>query len=222
MIFNKRFYFFLSIDIILFLAWIYSRDPLILGLWTSILVIFSFSYLSNLNSLNGIEITRTSRIKRQQVGGVFKERFEIKNNSRLRKLCVEITDTSLLGNAISSRVITNIRPNQIRIYNSSILLLKRGVYSLGPTILNSGDPLGLFKSLVKIPSKKSIVVYPQLINIQNFSIYPSSREGGASSNSNSTNYSPSIRYKGISTWRSFKSGTLALYDETWKIDGKRI
>jgi uncharacterized protein (DUF58 family) len=178
MIFNKRFYFFLSIDIILFLAWIYSRDPLILGLWTSILVIFSFSCLSNLNSLNGIEITRTSRIKRQQVGGVFEERFEIKNNSRLRKLWVEITDTSLLGNAISSRVIANLKPNQIRIYSSSILLLKRGVYSLGPTILNSGDPLGLFKSLIKIPSKKSIVVYPQLINIQKFSIYPSSREGG--------------------------------------------
>jgi len=57
-------------------------------------------------------------------------------------------------------------------------LKKRGVYPLGPTILNSGDPLGLFKSSRTIPSKKSIVVYPHLINIHKFSVYPSSKEVG--------------------------------------------
>ena len=121
---------------------------------------------------------RTSRIKRQQVGGVFEERFEIKNNSKIRKFWIEITDASLLGNAINSRIIANLKPNQFRIHNSSILLLKRGVFPLGPTILCSGDTLGLFKSILTIPSKKSIVVYPHLIDIQKFSVYPSSEEGG--------------------------------------------
>ena len=129
-------------------------------------------------SLKDLELLRTSRIKRQQVGGVFEERFEIKNNSKLRKFWIEITDASLLGNAINSKIIANLKQNRIRIHNSSILLIKRGVYSLGPTILNSGDPLGLFKSVITIPSKKSIVVYPHLIDIQQFSIYPSSEEGG--------------------------------------------
>jgi len=129
-------------------------------------------------SLKDLELLRTSRIKRQQVGGVFEERFEIKNNSKIRKFWIEITDASLLGNAINSRIIANLKQNRIRIHNSSILLIKRGVYSLGPTILNSGDPLGLFKSVITIPSKKSIVVYPHLIDIQQFSIYPSSEEGG--------------------------------------------
>ena len=140
MIFNKRFYYSLSIEIILFLAWIFSRDQLILGLWTSILVILSLSYFYALISLKDLELIRTSRIKRQQVGGVFEERFEIKNNSKFRKLWIEITDDSLIGNTINSRIVVNIKPNIFRKYNSSILLKKRGVYSLGPTILNSGDP----------------------------------------------------------------------------------
>jgi len=178
LIFNRRFYYFLSIEIILFLSWIYSKDPLILGLWTAILLIIFLSFFSTLISLKDLELLRTSRIKRQQVGGVFEERFEIKNNSKIRKFWIEITDASLLGNAINSRIIANLKQNRIRIYNSSILLIKRGVYSLGPTILNSGDPLGLFKSVITIPSKKSIVVYPHLIDIQQFSIYPSSEEGG--------------------------------------------
>ena len=178
MIFNKRFYYSLSIEIILFLAWMFSRDQLILGLWTSILVILSLSYFYALISLKDLELIRTSRIKRQQVGGVFEERFEIKNNSKSRKLWIEITDDSLIGNKINSRIVVNIKPNIFRKYNSSILLKKRGVYSLGPTILNSGDPLGLFKSGITIPSKKSIVVYPHLIDIQKISGNPSTEEGG--------------------------------------------
>jgi len=156
----------------------YSKDPLLLGLWTSIIVIFLLSFFTALISLKNLDQMRTSRIRRQQVGGIFEERFEIKNKSKLRKFWIEITDESLLGNAINSRIIANLKPNQFRIHNSSILLLKRGVFSLGPTILNSGDPLGLFKSSITIPSKKSIVVYPHLIDIQKFSVYPSSEEGG--------------------------------------------
>jgi len=178
MIVNKRFYYFIYIEIILFITWIYSKDPLILGLWTSILVTISLSYLYALLSLKDIEIMRISKIKRQQVGGLFEERFEIKNNSKLNKFWIEITDASLLGNTINSRVIANLKPNRIRIHNSSILLLKRGLYSLGPTILSSGDPFGLFKSLSTIPSKKSLVVYPHLIDIQRILVYPSSKEGG--------------------------------------------
>ena len=120
MIFYKRFYYFLSIELILFFAWIYSRDPLLLGLWTSILVIFSLSFLTALITLKNLDLIRTSRIKRQQVGGVFEERFEIKNNSKFRKFWIEITDASLLGNVINSRIIANLKPNQFRIHNSSI------------------------------------------------------------------------------------------------------
>ena len=178
MIINKRFYYILSIDIILFLVWIYSRDPLILGLWTSIIIIFSLSYLSALMSLKDLELIRTSKNKTLQVGSVFEERFEIINNSKLRKLWIEITDISLLGTAINSRISVNIKSNIFRKYNSSILLKKRGVYSLGPTILNSGDPLGFFRSSATIPSKKNIVVYPHIIDIQTFSVYPSTEEGG--------------------------------------------
>jgi len=178
MIFNKRFYYVLSIDIILFIVWITSKDPLILGLWTSIFVIFSISYLSALISLRDLELIRASRLKRLHVGDVFEERFEIKNNSKLRKLWIEITDASLLGNTINSRISVNIKPKIFRKYYSSILLKKRGVYSLGPTILNSGDPLGFFKSVITIPSEKSIVVYPHIIDIQQFSVYPSKEEGG--------------------------------------------
>jgi len=159
-------------------VWVYSKDSLILGLWTSILVIISLSYLSALISLKDLELIRTSRLKRLQVGGVFEEKFEIKNNTKLRKLWIEITDASLLGNVINSRISVNIQPKIFRKYNSSILLKRRGVYSLGPTILKSGDPLGFFNSTLTIQSIKSIVVYPHIIDIQKFSVYPSTEEGG--------------------------------------------
>jgi uncharacterized protein (DUF58 family) len=46
--------------------------------------------------------------------------------------------------------------------------MERGVFPLGPTILESGDPFGLFPVSIAFPAVESLLVYPLLVEIQTF------------------------------------------------------
>jgi uncharacterized protein (DUF58 family) len=144
-------------------------------LWLFLLLV---SRIWSYYSVRGISITRNARTLRAQVGQVFEERFEIKNNSRIPRLWVEIKDTSGLPNSEGSRVLTVIEPNQSRSYLARTRLTERGSFQLGPTTLASGDFFGLFPVEVMVPANEMLLVYPQLVEIQNFPNPPGLLPGG--------------------------------------------
>jgi uncharacterized protein (DUF58 family) len=126
------------------------------------------SWIWSVFSLRGLRLERTSRALRAQVGQVFEERFEVINDSRLFRVWLEVRNESALPASGGSQVITLLRGRQKRIYWSQTLLTERGVFPLGPTVLASGDFFGLFPISRTIPAEETLLVYPMMVDLQDF------------------------------------------------------
>jgi uncharacterized protein (DUF58 family) len=119
-------------------------------------------------SLRGLVLMRSARSLRAQVGQVFEERFEVRNQSRWPHLWLEVRDESKILGARSSQVLTLVDSKAGRSYLARARLRQRGSFSLGPTILASGDLFGLFPATRTFPARDTLVVYPKIVNIPDF------------------------------------------------------
>ncbi len=104
---------------------------------------------------------------RAQVGGQIEERLILENTSWVPKLWLEVRDHSTLMGRRGNRVVA------LGGYGKRTLPLitpcrVRGVYTLGPIHLVSGDPFGLFKMRRKLPIDGTVVVYPAITELTSF------------------------------------------------------
>jgi uncharacterized protein (DUF58 family) len=129
-------------------------------------------------SLRGVTVKRTARFLRQSVGQVFEERFEIANDHFLLKLWIDIRDMSGIPGQKGSKVLTWIGPHQRRSYVAYTRLMHRGQFLLGPTIVSSGDPFGLFSYSRVFPEDRSLLVLPYMVDIKNIPTPPGVLPGG--------------------------------------------
>lgn len=126
------------------------------------------SWLWSWLSLRGVRLVRKPRSTRAQMGQIFEERFEIDNPNRLPRLWIEVRDESSLPGTQASRLFPLVESRRGRTYLARTRLLKRGVYPLGPSVLESGDPFGLFPVSRKYPADESLLVYPLLAEVRSF------------------------------------------------------
>ncbi len=119
-------------------------------------------------STRGFMLVREARILRQQVGEVFEERFRVSNRYPFLRLWIEIRDDSQLPGNSGSRVLSLIGPRQQRSYIAYTQLNRRGSFHLGPTLLVSGDPFGLFLHTLPVEEQTELVVLPYIVDLQNF------------------------------------------------------
>ncbi|MEN6409723.1 MAG: DUF58 domain-containing protein [Anaerolineaceae bacterium] len=140
--------------------------------------VLATSFVWTFFSLRGLEIHRYSRTLRHQVGQVFEERFEIINRSRLVRLWLEVDDESPLPGAADSRVLSMIGGRQRRTYVSHRWISRRGLFTLGPTRLRTGDLFGLFAAEKVFPSEDKLLVLPLLVNLSTFDSPPGLLPGG--------------------------------------------
>jgi uncharacterized protein (DUF58 family) len=141
-------------------------------------LLFFGSWIWSVFSLRGIQVERTARTLRAQVGQIFEERFEVTNQSRLFRLWLEVHNESPLPESGGSQVLTLIGGRQRRIYWSQTLLTQRGVFPLGPTIMASGDIFGLFPVKRAIMPQETLIVYPLMWDIRTFPNPPGLLPGG--------------------------------------------
>jgi uncharacterized protein (DUF58 family) len=141
-------------------------------------LLFFGSWIWSIFSLRGIQVERTARTLRAQVGQIFEERFEVTNQSRLFRLWLEVRNESPLPESGGSQVLTLIGGRQRRIYWSQTLLTRRGVFPLGPTILSSGDLFGLFPVNRAMSPQETLIVYPLMWDIRSFPNPPGLLPGG--------------------------------------------
>jgi uncharacterized protein (DUF58 family) len=102
------------------------------------------------------------------VGQIYEEKIELDNPGRLPRLWLAVSDRSTLPDSAGSRLFPLIEPHRGRTYLSRTRLLKRGVFPLGPTILESGDPFGLFPVERVYPVSETLLVYPLLVEVHDF------------------------------------------------------
>ena len=129
-------------------------------------------------SIRAITLRRYTRTRRTQVGQFAEEQLEISNRSRIPKLWLEIEDYSTLPWHDVSRVVNTLRPHANFRWQVKTLCLQRGRYRLGPLIVRSGDPLGVFNVEQRLPSNSYLLVNPLTVDLPSFEPSISEMSGG--------------------------------------------
>lgn len=151
---------------------IYSRLSYLWGF------LLAGSWIWSMLALRGIQAQRKIRTQRAQVGQFLEEQFVIQNSSRLPRLWLEVRGQSTLPGAPGGRVLALLKGWQRRSYLVRTRLVQRGVFSLGPIVLTSGDPFGLFTVSRALPSDGSLLVYPLMAEVRAFPGPPGLLSGG--------------------------------------------
>jgi uncharacterized protein (DUF58 family) len=144
-------------------------------LWASLLVL---SWAWSKLALRGVTLERRTRTLRAHVGQVFEERFYVENKGRLPRLWLHVRDRSDLPGSQGSRVLSLIGGRERRSYRARSRLVQRGIFSLGPTDVVSGDLFGLFPVSRAMPSAGSLLVYPMMFDVHAFPSPPGLLPGG--------------------------------------------
>lgn len=148
------------------------KDQTEIRIFTRIVVVcvglLAVSWVWAYFSLTAVWVRRDARVLRQQVGQIFEERYRVSNRLPLARLWLEINDESGLPGNAGSRVLSLIGGNQQRSYVAYTLLNQRGAFRLGPTVVSSGDPFGLFKKTRLVQGEHELLVLPYIVNLMRF------------------------------------------------------
>jgi uncharacterized protein (DUF58 family) len=118
-----------------------------------------------------LSLTREMRYGWVQVGDRLEERFTLINQSWLPGIWVEISDGSTLPGYKAS-LVTGIGGNGTNTWRSRGICTQRGLFTLGPTQIRTGDPFGFFSVQIDDPAKVNLMVLPPVIPLPFIDIAP--------------------------------------------------
>ncbi len=146
-----------------------GRDLLFtLAYLLGLLLILSFAWAWI--NLNGVHLSRLTRVRRTQVGRPLEERFTVRNTSIIPKLWLEVRDFSTLPYHYSSHVVNNLGSRQSYSWRVTTICQQRGRYQLGPIRLRTSDPFGLFPMERDLAPTSNVVVFPMTFDIHQFAL----------------------------------------------------
>ncbi len=133
-------------------------------------------YLWARSLARGLALSRRMRFGWAQVGDRLEERFTVSNDGWLPALWVEVRDHSTMPDYAAS-VVTGVGAGDKNAWTTSGICTRRGIYTLGPTSLRSGDPFGLYTVTVLDSSTASVLVAPPIIPLPPIEVAPGGRTG---------------------------------------------
>ncbi|MBN1484157.1 MAG: DUF58 domain-containing protein [Chloroflexia bacterium] len=149
------------------------------------------SYLWARLSMRGLTAWRDLRTSRAQVGKQVVQRLLVRNESVWPKLWLELTDLSDLPGHWA-RFVTSIPPRERRRLWARTRCSMRGKYTLGPIVIRTGDPLGLFHFQQRLPDMVDLVVYPATEEIHGFELLPAELPGGIATRQRTHQTTPNV------------------------------
>jgi uncharacterized protein (DUF58 family) len=148
--------------------------------WMTLLIIMAGTWLVSffwtLSLARRLFMERKMRYGWAQVGDQLEERFTIINDSSLPGLWLEVEDQSTLPDYTAGRV-TSIGMRQSMEWKTEGICSRRGLFTLGPTVLRSGDPLGLCSLELNYPSSTVLLVVPPVLPLPPIEIAAGGRAG---------------------------------------------
>jgi uncharacterized protein (DUF58 family) len=136
-----------------------------------ILVVLPAAYLWARLNLRGLEVTVERPNDRLQVGGYFDERITVVNRSWFTKLWLEVEDSSDLPGHVARRVIS-LPPRAQRSWRTVSPCTRRGLFTVGPLSITTGDPFGLFRRSRTYGEPQHVLVYPRPEELPSFFVPP--------------------------------------------------
>jgi uncharacterized protein (DUF58 family) len=135
---------------------------------------FIWSHLNKRGLLVKRQLQRTTA----QVGQTVQETVEIQNRTLLPKLWLEVRDRSTLPGHHVGAVIS-LKGRGAKRWQVRTRCLRRGLYRLGPTVILTGDPFGLFQSSRLFDSGSELLVYPPTVPLSQFGLPATDLPGGS-------------------------------------------
>ena len=181
--------FFLTIAVFLMAQG--TGNPTLFHLFYILAGLLVVSYLWARLGMRGLTAWRDLRTTRAQVGRTVEERLLVRNRSIWPKLWVEVNDLSDLPGHQAHFVIT-VPSRQRRRLRVRTTCQLRGKYTLGPIVIRTGDPLGLFRFQQRIPDMVDMVVYPATEDIRGFELPPAEMPGGMATQQRTHHTTPNV------------------------------
>lgn len=129
-------------------------------------------------TLDGLSVTRALSQTYAHLGDTFELVYELRNTSSFGKLWLEISEESNWPEPLPGRVLSIGGGGKTRKWKVLAKAIRRGRYKLGPIVLRSGDPFGLFPREARVPTVALLLVYPRVVPLPHWRLPGSVLEGG--------------------------------------------
>ncbi len=159
-----------ALAIVSFIAGLITGRDLLFTLAYLLGLLLILSFIWAWVNLNGIHLSRVTRVRRTQVGRPLEERFSVRNTTVIPKLWLEVHDYSTLPYHYSSHVVNGLGGRQNYSWRVTTICQQRGRYQLGPIRLRTSDPFGLFPLERELTPTSNVVVFPMTFPIHQFAL----------------------------------------------------
>lgn len=149
---------------------------------TAALVVLTWYWVSR--SVTNLRMARSLVTKAAFAGDEVAEEFRLTNLGRLPVLMVELEDQSNFP-GYSASIAENLDARQTKVWQSSGKALRRGIFTMGPMVVRTGDPFGIFAAEFNFPRVTSFVVYPRIALMPELTV-PAGHQFGSSRSSSRT------------------------------------
>jgi len=123
-----------------------------------------------------LQFKREMRYGWAQVGDRLEERFTLTNQFVLPATWVAVHDRSTLPDHHSS-VATGVDGHSTSQWKILNRCTQRGIFTLGGTSLETGDPLGIYTLTIEDPTSSTLAVMPPIVSLPRFNILTSGWAG---------------------------------------------
>ncbi|MGE5462460.1 MAG: DUF58 domain-containing protein [Syntrophothermus sp.] len=141
--------------------------------WVILLICIGGTWLVCRWWVRGLErslvFEREMRFGWAQVGDRLEERFTLTNSFMLPATWVTLQDYSTLPDHYAS-VATGVEGSSRSQWKVSTKCTRRGVYTLGGTSLETGDPFGIYTLTFEDPTSSTLAVMPPVVSLPKFQI----------------------------------------------------
>ena len=124
----------------------------------------------------GLRVRMSRSRDRVQAGEAIIERFEVINETRIPKLWLELEELSELPGH-RARFVASLGQRGRRSWRLETTCRRRGLYELGPLVVRSSDPFDIFPREFRFGRRRSLVVYPQALELPRYSVPPANLPG---------------------------------------------
>ena len=147
------------------------------------------TFIWNWWSLRSLEVKADRRSRRVRVGDDVEERLSIRSRSSFPKPVLEVEDlTDLPG--YSSGMAVGLASRGHRSWRTLTPARTRGVYTMGPVRVANTDAFGMFRREVFFRGTDTLVVYPRIFELPDFTIPPANLSGEASARKRAHDLTP--------------------------------
>lgn len=145
---------------------------LLIGLGT----LWAISYFWARSLARSLRLTRQMRYGWSQVGDRLEERFTLTNTGWAPALWTEIVDHTDMPDYNTGRV-TGVGAADSTYWRTSGVCTRRGVYTLGPTSVRTGDPFSIYTVTIASTESRQLMVAPPVVPLPEIDVAPAGRTG---------------------------------------------